>query len=88
MSDEQSDFTLKEYTVSAGEKIYQFSDGYADQFGGEKGKKYKYNQLKQTLINHQNLNLVEQKEMLLTNFIEWKGLLAQIDDVLVSGIRF
>lgn len=88
VSDEQSDFTLKEYMVNPGDTVYQFSDGYADQFGGEKGKKYKYNQLKQTLINHQNLNLAEQKEMLLTNFTEWKGLLAQIDDVLVSGIRF
>lgn len=88
VSDEQSNFTLKEYFVSPGDTIYQFSDGYADQFGGEKGKKYKYNQLKQILIQNHHLSMDKQKELLTQNFIEWKGLLAQIDDVLISGIRF
>jgi serine phosphatase RsbU (regulator of sigma subunit) len=88
VSNEQSNFTLKEYHVNSGDTIYQFSDGYADQFGGAKGKKYKYNQLKQTLIDNHHLSMEKQKELLKQNFMEWKGLLAQIDDVLVSGIRF
>lgn len=88
VSDEQGDFSLKEYYLKTGDAVYQFSDGYADQFGGEKGKKFKYNQLKQILLHHQHLSMQEQQELLLVNFKEWKALLAQIDDVLVTGIKF
>ena len=65
-----------------------FSDGYADQFGGENGKKFMVKQLQQLLINSYHLSMKEQ-ETLLDNTIEaWKGREEQIDDILMIGIRF
>ena len=83
----QVDFTLKTVELEKGDIVYQFTDGYADQFGGEKGKKYKYNKLKETLLEMNNQPLNQQGDILKNTFITWKGDLAQIDDVLVSGIK-
>jgi len=71
-----------------GDIIYMFSDGYADQFGGPSGKKFKYKAFKELLerIAYQPMSL--QKEMLNNEWIEWKGELEQVDDVIVAGIRF
>lgn len=67
--------------------LYLFTDGYADQFGGEKGKKYKYQQLSQKLksISAEPMNV--QKETLDKEFEYWKGSLEQTDDVCMIGIR-
>jgi serine phosphatase RsbU (regulator of sigma subunit) len=81
------DFTLNTIQLQKGDIIYQFSDGFADQFGGEKGKKYKYNQLKELLLNAKNISMSEQNLLLRNSFEKWKGLLVQIDDVLVTGIK-
>ncbi len=86
-SDNQKDFTLQALVLEKGDTIYQFTDGYADQFGGSKGKKLKYNQLKEILVSAKNLPLDLQAQTLKRKFIEWKGNLEQIDDVLVTGIR-
>lgn len=67
--------------------MYLFSDGYADQFGGDKGKKFKYKQLKDNLQINQDLSLSEQCSILENSFTNWKGKLEQVDDVLVIGIR-
>ncbi len=67
--------------------IYMFSDGYADQFGGEKGKKYMLKQLNQLLLSLYDLPVNAQHDLLLSSFNDWKGSLQQIDDVLVVGIR-
>jgi serine phosphatase RsbU (regulator of sigma subunit) len=67
--------------------IYTFTDGFADQFGGEKGKKYKYSQLKNTLISISKQPLKNQKKTLDSSFEQWKGDLEQVDDVCVIGIR-
>jgi serine phosphatase RsbU (regulator of sigma subunit) len=67
--------------------IYAFTDGYADQFGGPKGKKFKYTQLKDLLLSIQNLNLEEQEEIIKRKFIAWKGNLEQVDDVCLIGIK-
>ncbi len=67
--------------------IYTFSDGFADQFGGEKGKKFKYKPFKHLLLDNQACLLVDQKETLLTQFEDWRGALEQIDDVVVIGIK-
>ncbi len=83
----QADFTLQTFELEKGDIIYQFTDGFADQFGGEKGKKYKYNKLKETLLDICNKPLSQQEEILKNAFIAWKGDLAQIDDVLVTGIK-
>jgi serine phosphatase RsbU (regulator of sigma subunit) len=67
--------------------LYIFTDGFADQFGGEKGKKFKYKQLQQILLAMHNRPMEEQQEMLLYAFRQWKGRLEQVDDVLVIGVR-
>jgi len=66
--------------------FYLFTDGYADQFGGTKGKKFKYKQLQEKLSAICQLPMEEQKMILEKTFNEWKGNLEQVDDVLVIGI--
>jgi serine phosphatase RsbU (regulator of sigma subunit) len=67
--------------------IYMFTDGYADQFGGEKGKKLMHKQLKQILTTVAQVEITTQKNLLTKVFEEWKGNLEQIDDVMVIGIK-
>jgi serine phosphatase RsbU (regulator of sigma subunit) len=67
--------------------IYTFTDGFADQFGGEKGKKFKYSQLKNHLIGMSDKPIKEQKSSLDATFESWKGYLEQVDDVCVIGVR-
>jgi hypothetical protein len=64
-----------------------FTDGFADQFGGPKGKKFKYKQLQQLIMDNAPLTMQEQKKILENEFEQWKGELEQVDDVLVIGIR-
>jgi len=68
--------------------IYLFSDGYADQFGGPNGKKYKYGTLKKYLTEIHKLPMSKQKMLLEKNFYSWKGDREQIDDVSLMGVRF
>lgn len=84
---EMKDFTNHEFTLNKGDSVYLFTDGYADQFGGPKGKKFKYLQLQQMLLANQNETLTKQKEILDKTFDNWKGLLEQVDDVCLIGIR-
>lgn len=81
------DFSLNSMEIETGDIIYQFSDGYADQFGGEKGKKFKYNQLKELILTNKDESLKQQASILKLEFEKWKGNLMQIDDVLVTGIK-
>ncbi len=80
---------FKQYLVSLNSEdvIYTFTDGYADQFGGPKGKKFKYTQLKELLLSIQHLSLQEQEEIIKQKFINWKGSLEQVDDVCLIGIK-
>jgi len=71
-----------------GDSIYLFSDGYADQFGGPQMKKFKYRQLKGTLLNIQGESMQNQGKLLDQIIEEWKGDLQQLDDILVMGRRF
>lgn len=73
--------------VNKGDMLYLFSDGFADQFGGEHNKKFKYKPLKNLLLEISNRDCNEQKEILAHQFIEWQGSNEQVDDVLVIGIR-
>lgn len=70
-----------------GDTIYIFTDGFVDQFGGEKGKKYKSSQLKELLLSIQNLTMDEQRIALNASFHNWKGELEQIDDICIIGVR-
>jgi serine phosphatase RsbU (regulator of sigma subunit) len=80
-------FTNITLTVSQNDCIYLFSDGYADQFGGEKGKKFKYKQLEELLFTHSNKTMTSQRAVLSNAFDLWKNNLQQVDDVCVIGIR-
>jgi serine phosphatase RsbU (regulator of sigma subunit) len=64
-----------------------FTDGFADQFGGPKGKKYKYKQLEDGLLANNDKSLDEQKQILNASFTSWKGNLEQVDDVTIIGIK-
>ena len=83
----KTNFTNHEFDIKKGDCIYLFTDGYADQFGGPKGKKFKYKQLQEKLILLNALSLKEQKEKLTSIFNDWRGGLEQIDDVLIIGIK-
>ena len=73
--------------LEKGDKIYMFSDGYADQFGGPKGKKFMYKPFKKLLLENSDKPMSEQKEILLKSFEGWRGDVDQIDDVVVLGIQ-
>jgi serine phosphatase RsbU (regulator of sigma subunit) len=65
-----------------------FTDGYPDQFGGEKGKKFKYSNFEKQLIQIAHLSMAEQKLRLDTIFENWKSGYEQTDDVCVIGVKF
>ncbi|MES2132370.1 MAG: SpoIIE family protein phosphatase [Bacteroidota bacterium] len=81
-------FTLQTIEVAKGDMLYFYTDGYADLFGGSKGKKFTNKQLNETFLKISSLDMNEQKENLEQTFVDWKGDLEQIDDVCIVGIRF
>jgi len=87
LSFEQAPFTKKEIDLNKGDTLYIFSDGYADQFGGPLGKKFKFRQFKQLLSSIQHLKMDKQKEMLNETLEDWRGSTPQVDDVLLIGIK-
>lgn len=80
-------FESHEIQLNEGDTIFIFSDGYADQFGGEKGKKLKYKPFKRLLLDNLNKPMAEQRQLLDSSFEAWKGELEQVDDVCVIGVR-
>jgi serine phosphatase RsbU (regulator of sigma subunit) len=80
-------FTLETFDLRKGDMLYAFTDGYADQFGGDKGKKFKYRQLQEKLLAMSSQSVKEQKRILEETLEKWKGNLEQVDDILIMGIR-
>ena len=80
-------FTQQVIQLQKNDVIYKFTDGYADQFGGEKGKKFKYKQLEKILLDNHSLGMGEQKKILDDTIEKWKGDLVQVDDILIIGVR-
>lgn len=80
-------FTNTEVQLYEGDLIYMFSDGYADQFGGPKNKKFKYKPFKRLLLENADESLRIQKNSLNKAFDQWKGDEDQIDDVVVIGLK-
>lgn len=87
-------FTNYEINTIKGDKLYLFSDGYADQFGGPKGKKFKYKPFKRLLLQNTDKPMEEQKDILSKAFDNWKAtpdksgeMYEQIDDVVIIGIK-
>lgn len=84
---ENEPFTLHEIDLQKGDIVYTLTDGFADQFGGPKCKKFKYKQLESLFLSIHSLSINEQKEKLNQSFENWKGNLEQVDDVLLVGIK-
>lgn len=80
-------FDLAEVNVLPGDLIYLLTDGYADQFGGDNGKKFKYKNFKELVLSVSDKPMKEQKEILDETFEAWRGTLEQIDDVCVIGVK-
>jgi serine phosphatase RsbU (regulator of sigma subunit)/Tfp pilus assembly protein PilF len=81
-------FTNHQLTLKPNDRLFLFSDGFVDQFGGEKGKKYKRNRFKSFLINHYASDMDTLKEEMKGEFLAWKGDFDQLDDICVIGIDF
>lgn len=80
-------YTNHELQMQAGDMVYLFSDGYADQFGGPHGKKLKYRKFRELLVEISRFAPDEQEVRLRGEFNYWKGDLEQVDDVLIIGMR-
>lgn len=80
-------FDNYEIKIMSNDMIYLFSDGYADQFGTDDNKKFKYSNFKKLLISIAQYPVKEQRKMLHEAFENWKGNREQVDDVLVIGFR-
>ncbi len=88
-------FSHHKIEIKENDCIYMFSDGFADQFGGPKGKKFKYKPFKQLLLNNATKSMTEQKQILDNTIEKWKSYInpennqpyQQIDDIIVLGIR-
>jgi ligand-binding sensor domain-containing protein/serine phosphatase RsbU (regulator of sigma subunit) len=80
-------FHRVEGILKPGDRIYVFTDGYADQFGGEKGKKFKYKTLKQLILTAQKNSMPGQKDIFHKAFFDWKRDIEQVDDVCLIGVE-
>ena len=84
---EKQNFTNHSIQLQKGDSIYIFSDGYADQFGGPRGKKFMAGNFRQLLSDVSKLPIERQKTMLNQTIEEWRGNLEQVDDILIIGVR-
>lgn len=84
---QDSSFTNQSLQLQKGDCVYAYTDGYADQFGGPKGKKFKYKPFEELLLKTNSLPAKEQTQILKDTLENWKGKLEQVDDILIVGIR-
>jgi serine phosphatase RsbU (regulator of sigma subunit)/tetratricopeptide (TPR) repeat protein len=87
VGEEIKQFTNHEIPIIKGDMIYLFSDGYADQFGGPQGKKFKYKALQKLILEICSKPTSVQKEIFDKTFESWRGELEQVDDVLLVGVK-
>lgn len=80
-------FTNHTLQLFSGDSLYIFTDGYADQFGGDYGKKFMKSQLRDLLVSIHGKTMREQKDQLLTSFERWRGTHEQVDDILIIGVK-
>ena len=86
-SHKEEAFTNHSLQLKTGDLFVLLTDGYADQFGGTKGKKFKYKPLQELLLSICQNSMENQKQILQKTFEDWKGNLEQIDDVCLIGVR-
>ncbi|MDF2437948.1 MAG: protein serine/threonine phosphatase [Bacteroidota bacterium] len=87
LSDNPKPFNTKSIQLEPADNIFIFTDGYADQFGGEKGKKFKYSKFKELLVRISRHTPETQLNTIEKELDEWKHGLEQVDDILVVGVR-
>lgn len=80
-------FEIHTIHLEKGDSLYIFTDGFQDQFGGEKGKKFKAAKLKELLLKIKHKRMDEQYQLISETFQKWKGNLEQVDDVCIIGVR-
>jgi serine phosphatase RsbU (regulator of sigma subunit) len=83
---EMKPFSQHVVTLEPGDRIYTFTDGYADQFGGPKGKKFKYSSLNKLILDYSTRSMGEQCQLLSTAYEQWKNGFEQTDDVCIIGV--
>jgi len=85
--DNRKPFTNHTIDLVAGDSIYLSSDGYPDQFGGPRDKKFTYRRFRELLVTVSDKGMEEQKEILDRTIEDWKGDTEQIDDICVIGVK-
>tara|TARA_B100001109_G_C18863975_1_gene475788 strand:- start:642 stop:2129 length:1488 start_codon:yes stop_codon:yes gene_type:complete len=84
----RSGYTIHELDIEKGDAFYIFSDGYPDQFGGPKDKKYMTQRFRKFLLSISSESFEMQYELLENEFVNWKGANEQVDDILVIGFQY
>ncbi len=84
---DKNPFTNIKFNMHKGDIYYILSDGYIDQFGGPKGKKFMTKRFKQLILDIHKKPMAEQNEILWQNILDWRGDIDQLDDIIVIGIR-
>ena len=87
ISEEVQHYTNQTIDLKKGDTLYIFSDGYADQFGGSKGKKFMAGRFRELLVEVAQLPIDKQKNKLNETIESWRGYHEQVDDILVIGVR-
>lgn len=85
--DDRQPYNNHTLDIKTGDCYYIFTDGFADQFGGPKGKKFKYKPFKQLLLDNHDKPMDEQKQLLDKAIEDWRGQLEQVDDICIIGLR-
>jgi serine phosphatase RsbU (regulator of sigma subunit) len=85
--EKQTPFTTQHFILQKNDVIYSYTDGYIDQFGGPKGKKFKESNLHKLLLSLNELSMEDQKNKLHWSIENWRGSLEQLDDICVLGFR-
>ncbi|CAN5417001.1 hypothetical protein BH09BAC5_BH09BAC5_27420 [soil metagenome] len=80
-------FTTHVFDLQDGDIVYTLTDGYPDQFGGDKGKKFKYKQLEELIMSIHKKSMAEQKQILNSTIENWRGKLEQVDDILIIAVK-
>jgi hypothetical protein len=87
MYEKMDRYSSHDIQLEKGDQVYLFSDGYPDQFGGPKGKKFKYKSFKKLIIENSDKVMSEQHKILNNTLRNWQGLEEQVDDIIVLGIK-
>ncbi|MEZ4937260.1 MAG: tetratricopeptide repeat protein [Crocinitomicaceae bacterium] len=87
LNDSTEEFKSNTINLMPGDGIFVFSDGLADQFGGSRGKKFKYQQFREILLENFDKDMTAQRDLIDQKFESWKGDLEQVDDICVIGVK-